>query len=220
MTKKDIAEREAFRCIHHHTGLAHPECYNKDKKLKEEVIGFADIEASNLVATFGIVYTICIKRLGGGLIKRSISLDDLHTANYDKNLLKQFIKDCDGFTRLIWHYGTDRKFDLPFLRTRAVKWGLPFPEYKMLHVSDTYPILKNKFKLHRNRLETACDFFGIPAKEHKLNPDIWLMMITGNRKKMKTALAYILKHNVEDVLSLEALWKKIYKYTRLVNTSI
>lgn len=185
-----------------------------------ERLGFADIEASNLTATFGIVYTYCIKADDGELIKRAISLDDLHNARFDKNLIAQFIEDSHKFTRLIFHYGVDRRFDLPFLRTRAVKWGLDFPGYKFLNVSDTYPILKNKFKLHSNRLETACEFFGIPCKQHKLNSDIWLDMITGNKKRMQGAISYILQHNVEDCLSLEALWKKISPYVKIGNTSI
>jgi len=185
-----------------------------------ERIGFADIEASNLTATFGIVYTYCIKELDGELIKKAISLDDLHSGKFDKNLIAFFIEDTKKFTRLVFHYGNDRRFDLPFLRTRAVKWNLPFPEHKCIYVSDTYPILRNKFKLHSNRLETACDFFGIPAKAHKLNSEIWLNMITGNKKLMKKAIDYILVHNIEDVISLELLWKKISKFTRLGKTSI
>jgi DNA polymerase III epsilon subunit-like protein len=154
------------------------------------------------------------------LIKRAISLEDLHNAKFDKNLIAQFIKDANSFTRLIFHYGNDRRFDLPFLRTRAVKWGLPFPRYKCVYVSDTYPILRNKFKLHSNRLETACDFFDIPAKQHKLKPDVWLEMITGNKRRMKHAIEYILTHNIEDVLSLEKLWEKISPYVKIGKTSI
>lgn len=213
-----IAKRMKYRCVHRHNGLTHPHCYNRGNT--EEIIGFADIEASNLNASFGIVYTYCIKKLDGELIKRSISLKDLHDGNFDKNLVAQFIKDCEQFDRLVWHYGTDFKFDLPFLRTRAVRWGLDFPEHKFMYVSDTHSILKKKFKLHSNRLETACDFFGIPAKEHKLNPEIWLKMITGNKKLMKGALEYILTHNVEDVLSLEALYKRISRYVPLSKVSI
>jgi len=219
LTKTEILRLSKWRCIHGHSALVHPNCY-RDKLGKENKIGFADIEASNLTATFGIAYTYCIKELDGKIIKRAISLDDLYTANYDRNLIAQFIEDSKLFTHLIWHYGTDRRFDVPFLRTRAVKWGLPFPEHKCLYVGDTYPILKNKFRLHSNRLETACDFFDIPSKQHRLNSDIWLMMITGNKKLMQKAINYILTHNEEDVISLEKLWKKINKFTRLGKQSI
>lgn len=220
MTQQELRDRQKFRCVHGHTGIVHPRCYDRQNKKPVERIGFADIEASNLNATFGICYTYCIKELDGELIKRTISLQDLHSGQYDRNLIKQFIEDAFTFDRLVFHYGTDRKFDLPFLRSRAVKWSLPFMPYKCIYASDTHPILKNKFRLHSNRLETACEFLGIPAKAHKLNSDIWLMMITGNPKMMKKALDYILTHNVEDVLSLEALYKRISPYANIGKTSI
>ena len=219
MTIQELRAREKFRCVHGHNGVVHPRCYDRQDKRTEERIGFADIESSNLTATFGIVYTFCIKELDGELIKRAISLDDLHAGVYDKNLVKQFIDDALGFDRLIFHYGVDR-FDLPFLRSRAVKWNLPFPAHRCIYATDTYPILKNKFRLHSNRLETACEFLGIPAKKHKLNSDVWLSMITGNRKLMKSAIDYILQHNIEDVLSLEALYQRIAPYARIGKTSI
>lgn len=224
LTQTEIDKKSDFRCKHGHNGFSHPKCYATDNRIIEK-IGFADIEASNLKATFGIVYTYCIKaedteKEKGKMIKRTISVKDLYNGIFDKNLLLQFIEDAQEFDRLIFHYGGDFQFDLPFLRTRAVKWGLPFPKHKTMCVSDTYPILKKKFKLHSNRLETACGFFDIPAKEHKLNPEVWLDMLTGNPKKMKKSLAYILKHNEEDVISLEMLWQRIKPYVRLSNTSI
>jgi DNA polymerase elongation subunit (family B) len=166
------------------------------------------------------MYTYCIKELGGPIIKRAISLNDLHRGVFDRELLKQFIEDVKKFDRLIFHYGENRRFDLPFLRTRAEYWELPFPTYGALYVSDTWPILRNRFRLHSNRLEAACDFFEIPSKKHKLNPRIWLAMMTGNKKKMAAAIQYILKHNQEDVYSLERLWVKISKYMKIGKTSV
>ena len=215
LTLSELRRKPNTKCKHGHNLIEHPKCEKVFERL-----GFCDIEASNLTATFGIVYTYCILADDGELIKRAIRLKDLHDGVFDRNLVAQFIEDSKQFTKLIWHYGTDRRFDLPFLRTRATKWKLPFMEYKSIYVSDTYPILRNKFKLHSNRLETACDFFDIPAKKHKLNPDIWLNMITGNKKRMQKALDYILLHNVEDVKSLANLWQRISKYTKQSKTSI
>lgn len=220
LAKVELLARTQFRCIHGRDGLAHRRCYDLGESRTEEVLGFTDIEASNLVATFGICYTYCILSSRGELIKRTISLDDLYNGLYDKLLVQQFIVDAAKFDRLVFHYGENRRFDLPFMRTRAVYWKLSFPEYKSNFVSDTYPILKNRFRLHSNRLETACDFFGIPSKGHKLKPSVWLKMITGNKKLMKEALKYILTHNIEDVYSLKALWDKTNKYARIGRTSI
>lgn len=212
-------KRLRFRCVHRHNGFSHPSCYDQANGIIER-IGFTDIESSNLNAPFGVVYTYCIKELEGKLYKRAVTRDELYKGIYDKALLEQFIKDIDGFTRLVVHYGSDRKFDLPMLRSRAEYWRLPFPQYKFIYITDTWNILKNKFRLHSNRLESACEFFHIPAKQHKLKPDVWLKMITGNPKLMQEALDYIMKHNVEDVVSLERLWKRISKYTLVGKRSI
>lgn len=219
LKRDELVKRLRFKCVHSHNGLSHPKCFEQKNMIGERV-GFLDIEASNLNAPFGIIYTYCIKELGGKLYSRAVTVEELHNSQYDKPLIKQFIKDATNFERLIVHFGSDRKFDIPMLRSRAELWKLPFPEYKFCYVSDSWAILKNKFKLHSNRLEAACDFFDIPSKQHKLKPKIWLMMITGNRQLMQKAIDYIMKHNVEDVISLEKLWKRIYKYTKLSNTSI
>jgi len=214
LKKKDLIWLGQHKCRHSHSFLEHYDCYLTENPPKDK-IGFLDIEASNLKATFGIIYTYAIKELDGKLYKGSVTIKDLRNAEYDKNLLKQLIDDLQHFSRVIGHYFTDFRYDLPFIRTRAVKWGLDFPEYKFMSANDTYSVLKAKFKLHSNRLQTACEFFDIPAKAHKLNPDIWLSMITGNPKLMKQALDYIMTHNIEDVISTEALWKKISRYSGL-----
>lgn len=216
-TKSELWKRYNFRCSHSKNGLEHPRCFDRFQK---ERVFFLDIECSSLQATFGIVYTFVAKELGGKFYKGSITTEDLKNEVYDKNLLKECIKVLEMADRVVVHYGTDHRFDLPFLRTRAELFNLPFPEYKFCNVSDTYPILRNKFKLHSNRLETACDFFGIPSKGHRLNPKVWLRMLSGNVSKMQQSIKYILKHNIEDVVSLEALWLRISKYANMAKTSI
>jgi len=188
---------------------------------EEEKIGFLDIEASNLHADFGIVYTYCILPLENNkIIKRWVTVEDLKKGYQDKRLLQQFVKDIQKFNRIVVQYGSDNKFDIPFLRTRCVKWGIHFPEYGFHYISDTYNILKAKFRLHSNRLESACKLFNIPAKEHKLDPTIWSEMISCNQKRIKKAIKYILQHNIEDVYSLRALYKKIWRYARNPKRSI
>ena len=113
-------------------------------------------------------------------------------------------------------WGKDRRFDIPFLRTRALYWGLDFPDYKSLVVTDCYDIVKAKLRLHRNRLESVCDAFDIPSKEHRLTPEVWVRAMAGDKK----SLDYILKHNREDVISLEAVWKKLERFARNSKVSI
>ena len=220
LDKKELEKRYTFRCIHAHNGLRHPECYERKNGIIKK-IGFADIETTSLNADSGICLSWCIKPLDGKVIKRSILLEELHDGEFDKGVIEDFIAESQNFDTLVWHYGTDRKFDVPFLRTRAVYHKLNFPEYKCLNVADTWPILRNKFKLNRNSLKNACELFGIPAKLHPLKWG-WVSheLMTGNPARMQKALNYNMKHNIEDVESTEQLWLKISKYVRKIQTSI
>lgn len=213
LKKDELVKRLDFKCVHRHNGLSHPKCYEQANNAQER-IGFLDIEASNLDATFGIVLSYCIKTENGKIYERSITAQELKSGKFDKDILIQCVEDMRRFDRLVYHYGD--RFDIPFLRTRCVYWGIDFPLFKEIKGTDTYPILKHKFKLHRNRLETACEFFKIPAKGHRLSPEIWIKALSGDKK----AIAWILEHNREDVISLEALYKRIIEHSNPTNKSI
>lgn len=202
---------------HHHTYLTHPNCIEIDKPNMcpiFEKIGFLDIETSSLQADFSIVLSYCIKELNGEILGRQISFSEINKGIYDKKLLKECIADMRKFDKLIYYYGD--RFDIPTLRTRSVFWKLDFPLYKEIKGTDIYPIIKYKFNLHRNRLETACDFFGISCKKHRIKPDIWFKAMAGNKK----ALDWIFIHNREDVISLEKLYKRVINFSSNNNKSI
>ena len=220
LTKAELINRFDFRCKHGHNGIRHIKCYEKKNHKPIERIGFADIETSNLKADFGMVYTWCIKEKGGPLYRGSITYRDLQSGLLDKNVVGSFVSCASGFDRLIFHYGENTRFDIPFLRTRAVRWGIEFQKHRDLFVSDTYPILKNKFKLRSNRLQAACQLFEIKSKGHPLDLHIWAKMQSGNKRMINEALKYIMSHNIEDVESLEALWEKISPYTQIGRSSI
>jgi len=125
-------------------------------------------------------------------------------------------RDLQHFDRIVVHWGTDRKFDLPFVRSRALKWGLEFPLYRSIYCEDTFNMSKAKLRLSRNRLESICAFFEIPAKEHKMHPGMWQKALAGDPK----SLDYIWQHNIEDVISLEAVWEKLHNYVLRSKRSI
>lgn len=212
-TKEEILKRNFFKCVHGHTGIEHPNCFDQANNRKEK-IGYLDIESSGLQADFAIVLSYCIKKENGEILKRVLTKKELESGIFDRELLKQCVQDMLKFDRLIYHYGN--RFDIPVLRTRCVYWKIYFPLYKEVKGTDTYPILKYKFKLHSNRLESACDFFGIPSKKHRIQPDIWIKALSGDKK----SLDWILKHNEEDVVSLEELYKRINPYSNITNSSI
>ena len=213
MTQVELQKRQNFRCTHGHTGLSHPQCFAKDNCTKER-IGFFDIEASGLQANFAIILSYCIKEENGKILKRTIEPEAIKKGIYDKDLVRQLCIDLRKYDRICTYYGT--KFDIPFCRTRALKHKLDFPTYMELKHTDIYLMAKYKMNLNSRRLGVVCDFLDIEAKGHPLNPDIWLGCLSGNRK----ALAWVLTHNIEDVVSLEKLWKRINKFVRINQTTI
>jgi uncharacterized protein YprB with RNaseH-like and TPR domain len=220
MLKKELVWLGEHMCKHGHSYLEHYSCYLKDAPNIDapfiERVGFFDIEATNLSADFGYVFSYCIKELDGDIVGRVLKPDEILSYTFDKKLMKELVDDLKEFDRIVVHYGTDRKFDLPFCRSRCLKWGIKFPRHLEIYAQDTFTMAKAKLRLSRNRLENICAFFDIPAKGHKLNPSVWQKALAGD----KTSLSYIYKHNEEDVISLEAVWKKLSDYYRKSKTSI
>jgi len=220
LRKKDLEWLGTNRCkAHSMTYLCHYNCFLKeqpDTSPLHEKVGILDIETNNLYATFGYVFSYCIKELDGPILKRVVTKEEIESYAFDKNLMKQLCKDIRKFHRLIVYWGTDAKFNIPFIRSRALKANLDFPLYREIYATDLHPIVRNKLRLHNNRLATACSFFGILAKSHPLKEKIWQKALAGDAK----SLNYILKHNIEDVISTEKLYKKLIPYARKNNTSI
>ena len=120
------------------------------------------------------------------------------------------------YSRVVVYWGRDRRHDLPFLRSRALKYGIDFPLYKSLYVTDVYDWAKGKLSLHSYRLQVVCEYLGIPAKQHPLDGDRWLAASIGDEK----ALKYIWDHNVEDVVALEPVYDYLEPFVRGSKVSI
>lgn len=212
-TQAEFRKRREFRCIHRHNGISHSKCYESGNKLKERV-GYLDIESSNLNASFGVILSYCIGTDDGKVYKRVVTPDEIKKGTFDKDLLRDLVRDILRFDRVVTWYGS--KFDIPYIRTRCLYHNVPFPVFRECMHTDAYMIAKYKLKMHSNRLGAVAPFLGIPAKGHPLNPEVWLKALSGNVK----ALKFILTHNIEDIVSLREVWKKINKYANLQTTSI
>lgn len=207
MRKEEIVWLGNHKCEHGHTYLEHYTCYLKDNPIKVR-IGFFDIETSNLDANFGIILAYWFKeankeKFHGGYIN---SRDVIHDEEPDRNLVIKLIDDLRKFDLVFTYYGT--KFDLPFCRTRALHMGLDFPLFGTIKHKDVYYIIKNKFKLHRNRLEVACrELLGETRKSH-FDGNMWRRAVQGDKK----SLTYISDHCKDDVRDLEDLTNKVLDY--------
>jgi uncharacterized protein YprB with RNaseH-like and TPR domain len=156
----------------------------------------------------------CIKRRGGEILKRSITPGDIKAHRFDLPLCQQFLEDIGDFDRLVTYYGTG--YDMPFIRTRCLFHKLDAPAAGSVFHTDLYYTVRNRLKLHRNRMEVACDILDIPSKGHRLTPQVWQRAQAGDQK----SIDYVVQHNIEDVESLSQLWDRLYGQFKVNKTSI
>ena len=183
--------------------------YAKQIHLKKLRIGYLDLECTGLQANFAHILSWYIKVKNKNKVYYSvITKKEIFDGDFDKRLVKELLEAFEHFDVLYTHYGSDYRFDVPFLRTRAFRHGLEskLPRYMEKFVLDTYPIARAKLKLHSNRLDSIGDALNITGiKKTPLSPSIWEQAKIGNSK----ALDYVKKHNRHDVILLECIHKKL-----------
>lgn len=217
MLKRELIKYTTGHCKHYHTYISHPNCWWTERERKPKV-GYIDIETSNLNANYGIIITYCIlDRDSDELLWNIVSIDDIREGNFDRHLCEQLIQDMLKFDIIKGYYST--LFDVPFIRSRCLKWKLDFPIYKTIDHKDIYYMVKRLLRLHRNSLEVATKFLGIPGKDH-VNGDQWMEALMCNGEKQKKAIKYILSHNIKDVKILKELDLQLEGYDRGMTKSI
>ena len=218
LLKDEILYLYNHYCKHGHRYSEHPTCFLEECKdgVPVEKVAFFDLETSNLHASFGYIFCYSLKELDGGIIHRCVTPKEVKTYKFDEGVVRQFLKDIKKYDRLVGYYSKDRRFDAPFVRTRALYWGLEFPGWRDMLFTDVFDLVKGKMRLPRNRLETACDLLGIPSKGHRLDPAIWQRAQAGS----KQSLDWIQTHCDEDVVSLEAVYKRLINFGRQSKASI
>lgn len=167
-------------------------------------IAFLDIEATNLTGSFGMLLSCCIKPLGGRTIVFSLHDRQCET---DRRMVRQIINELNKYDILIGWYS--KRYDIPFLRTRALKHGVQFIDPLIRHI-DLYDTAKHRLRMHSNRLEAVTEFLGIHGKT-KISSDAWNKAVRGDKKAMKEVIA----HNKADVRILERCYNML---KRQVNT--
>ena len=213
MKKSEIVWMAKHRCKHGDPYLQHPACYEREVKPTEK-IGYLDIETSNLHASFGICLCYAIKVKGQDeILSRVVTKNELSTC-LDYKVIKSCIDSLRKFDRIITYYGS--RFDIPFLRTRAISLGLEFPEYWEFVHNDMYYAARNRLRLHSNRLDVVCRTIFGDTEKTRLEPDKWIKALMGD----KGALDYILDHCQKDTSELEKVHDAIINYTRRQDTSV
>lgn len=214
MTKAEIVDLYRWRCSHGHNGISHYNCYLRERDIKER-IGCLDIEASNLKADFGIMLSWAIKPLYEDWVYYdAINPKDLKSTSYDKRITESLVETMEEFDRFVVHYGT--KFDLPFIRTRAVYHRLDFPQYGEKILTDTYYMARNKMCFHSNRQGSVAKGLGFEDIKTRIEPEYWIGALQGK----KNCIDYILDHNIKDVYQLEQNYLALRPYVKKNNRSI
>ncbi|MGC8588885.1 MAG: ribonuclease H-like domain-containing protein [Hydrogenobaculum sp.] len=209
-----ILKPEEFICVHGHTGLEHPNCYIKYlDSCDTSNIGFLDIETSQLDAEFGFMITWSIKKLDGDIKSDYLKHSDFNTWNFDRRITHSIIEEMKKYKIIYTYYGS--RFDIPFIRSRALKYNLSFPIQNQIIHRDLYYIVRNKLALTSNALGNVTHYLGIEGK-NGISKSTWLRASYGDKSSIK----YILDHNIRDVKILEELYKKIRPYMARSRTSI
>jgi len=229
MKADEIKKRAKWKCPldghSKHNGLEHPNCYEKLHTANfGDRIGFLDIETTDLNADYGIITCYCIKDINSNKIyEDAINLDDIKKycskkrdvePKEDTRVIHSLIKDMSNFDRLVLHYGCG--FDLPFIRTRAVICKIDYPKFGAYVMSDTWVMLKKKFKLSRNSLENGCRKLVGKSNKDRLSMSIKHGALRGE----KWAIDDMLVHCRKDVIDTEALYNLIKDYSRKTNSFI
>lgn len=164
-------------------------------------IGFFDIEASNLNANFGRLMTCSLKPLGD---KHIIKIKK--GFGTDKRAIKDTIEALNQFDMIVTWYGV--RYDIPFVKTRALITRVSdFIDPRIRHL-DLWHACKMQLKFTSNRLETVSTDINTVGQFHtaktRISGEIWNRAIEGDAR----ALAYVLDHNVKDVIVLEDVYNE------------
>lgn len=218
ITKAEMVWLVENNCIaHNHNYASHYTCFVREKPDTApmvEKIGIFDIESTGLVANWSHMLCWCMKdRDTGETVSDLITSREARDKN-DKRLIKSAVEEIKKYDRVVGWYST--RFDIPYVRSKAIYHGIEFPAYRDLYHTDLYYVCRSKMRLHSNRLQSFCEYFGIPAKEHRMTPELNMACGRGDEK----ALDVILLHCQEDVDSTLAAFEILLQHMMVTKRSI
>lgn len=173
-----------------------------------------DLETSDLQADRGVILCASYESSEEPRKIRTIRQDDRRVnPNWDKSrgndreIVRRMSDVIRAHDVIVAHNGT--RFDLPYLRTRALAWGLPpLLEVKIV---DPCTIAWRKFKLRSNSLGVVADHLGIRDKKTPLDMSLWMdATLNGNRKAMDN----IVEHCEADIRVLRGVLRGVRPFIR------
>jgi hypothetical protein len=178
--------------------------------------GVFDIETTGLNAGFGVVLCAVV-RLYGPDETFVLRADDYpewkegRRAN-DKALVADILNVLSEADILVAHNGV--KFDMPFLRTRAIIHGLPAVNFQK--IIDPVLLARQTFRFPGNSLQSISGVIGTEAAKTPLRPEVWQRATMNGDPD---AMNEIVEHCIADVEVLEEVCLKIRGYIRKIDSS-
>ena len=167
-----------------------------------------DIETTGFKADFAHLLAVAAKWIDDDYVY-TWRIDDIEgygdtPASYldDKDIVEEVIEMVNEADMLVHHYGD--KFDLPFLNTRALEWGLAPPG--AIRTVDTCKIARSQLAMGSNRLATLAEYLNDEtAQKGGLTKQEWRVAPHGDRKVMTKMLEYC----IGDVMATEGIYLKL-----------
>lgn len=176
-----------------------------------------DIETTGFEADYNIILCAVLKTYqpdGKGKITvlRSDSYTNWdHNRSVDAPICKDLHNALMPYDIIIAHNGVN--FDVRFMMTRFLKWGIVWPQPKIV---DPVRIARRYLRLGRNGLESACHHFGIYGKTSCIG-DKWMEAKFDRGRTNKSAMNYVVDHCVADIDILEKFTTKIKHLAPKIN---
>lgn len=132
-----------------------------------------DLETFALDRGWGVLLVGVIVVFGDGEPKEyRFRLDQFETYKRDRSddseiaaAIFSVLEDCH-----VWYAHNGKWFDVPYLNSIALKYGMPPVERKL---RDPVQILRAKFRIGANSLEAATDFLGMEQSKMHVPAEVW-----------------------------------------------
>lgn len=217
LLKKDLVWLSENFCRHNHSYLEHYSCYITEKPSTApmtEKIGVFDIESTGLLANWSHMLCWCMLDNDTGEITHDLITTKEARDKRDERLIKSACAEIKKYDRIIGWYSS--RFDIPYVRTKALYHKIDFPAYRDLYHLDLLYVSRSKLRLHSNRLEKVCEYLEIPAKSHPMTPKLNMECGAGKPEALQT----VLEHCKEDVWSTNEVFKILLNHMLVSKRSI
>jgi uncharacterized protein YprB with RNaseH-like and TPR domain len=162
---------------------------------KAKSIAFFDIEASGLNGDYNSALVVSAKPYG----LKPVTLSVVQPGN-DQKMVREAKELLESFDCWVSYYG--KGFDIPFLNTRLLKWGIA-PIDKRHHI-DMYYVLAYSLKTSRRSQAHLLNWLGTPEQKMSVSADVWNRIAENPTKHMPT----MRKRCESDCAGLESLYDR------------